>query len=219
MDAIVIQASGPPAHAMGLMPGETILITGGVGMAGQAATAIARWRGADPVVAGRRRPDGVEHFIDTSSTDIREAVLELTGGRGADLALDTVGGALFGPALSSLRFGGRMVGVFSAPEPVDFTPAEVYNRQLHLTGLASVFMDGADVARIFDQLRPLFDRGFLAPPARRHCCCCLLYRASLISLATDSGWSACGQWDAASIRCRSAWPNLVARWRARAGLR
>jgi hypothetical protein len=41
--------------------------------------------------------------------------------------------------------------------------AEIYNRQLHLTGLASVFMDGADVARIFDQLRPLFDRGFLAP--------------------------------------------------------
>jgi hypothetical protein len=43
--------------------------------------------------------------------------------------------------------------------------AEVYNRQLHVTGLASVFMDGADVARIFDQLRPLFDRGFLTPPA------------------------------------------------------
>jgi hypothetical protein len=53
------------------------------------------------------------------------------------------------------------------------TPAEIYNRQLHLTGLASVFMDGADVARIFDQLRPLFDHGFLAPqpgPARQISC-------------------------------------------------
>jgi NADPH:quinone reductase-like Zn-dependent oxidoreductase len=150
---------------MELMPGETILITGGAGMVGQAATAIARWRGAEPIVADRRRPDGVEHFIDTSSSDIREAVLELTDGRGADMALDTVGGALFEPALRSLRFDGRMAGIFSAPEPVDFTPAEIYNRQLHLTGLASVFMDGADVAHIFDQLRPLFDRGFLAPPA------------------------------------------------------
>jgi NADPH:quinone reductase-like Zn-dependent oxidoreductase len=45
-------------NAMGLMPGETILITGGAGMVGQAATAIARWRGADPIVAGRRKPDG-----------------------------------------------------------------------------------------------------------------------------------------------------------------
>jgi NADPH2:quinone reductase len=151
-------------NAMELMPGETILITGGAGMVGQAATAIARWRGAEPVVADRRKPDGVEHFIDTSSTDIREAVLELTDGRGADLVLDTVGGALFEPALRSLRFNGRMVGIFSSAEPANFTPAEIYNRQLHITGLASVFMDGGDVARIFDQLRPLFDRGFLTPP-------------------------------------------------------
>jgi NADPH2:quinone reductase len=153
-------------NAMELMPGETILITGGAGMVGQAAAAIARWRGAEPIVADRRRPDGVEHFIDTSSSDIRKAVLELTDGRGADMVLDTVGGALFEPALRSLRFDGRMVGIFSAPEPrIDFPLAEIYNRQLHVTGLASVFMDGADVARIFDQLRALFDRGLLAPPA------------------------------------------------------
>ena len=153
-------------NAMDLMPGETILITGGAGMVGQAATAIARWRGAEPIVADRRRPDGVERFIDTGSGDLRAAVLELTDGRGADLVLDTVGGELFEPALRSLRFDGRMLGIFSAPEPrVDFPVAEIYNRQLHLTGLASVFMDGADVARIFDQLRPLFDRGLLIPPA------------------------------------------------------
>ncbi len=153
-------------NVMGITPGETILITGGAGMVGQAATAIARWRGAEPIVADRRRPDGVEHFIDTSRADMREAVLDLTEGRGADLVLDTKGGALFEPALRSLRFGGRMAGIFSAPEPLPgFTPAEIYNRQLHVTGLASVFMDGTDAARVFDQLRPLFDRGFLVPPA------------------------------------------------------
>lgn len=153
-------------NMMGLTAGETILITGGAGMVGQAAAAIARWRGGEPIIAGRRKPDGAGHFIDTTSGDLREAVLELTGGRGADMVLDAVGGALFEPALRSLRFGGRMVGIFSAPEPrFEFSPAEIYNRQLHVTGLASVFMDGADVARIFDQLRPLFDRGFLAAPA------------------------------------------------------
>ena len=153
-------------NAMDLEPGETILITGGAGMVGQAATAIARWRGAEPIVADRHRPDGVEHFIDTGSSDLREAVLELTDGRGADAVLDTIGGPLFQAALRSLRFDGRMVGIFSAPEPrVDFPLAEIYNRQLHLTGLASVFMDGAHVARVFDQLRALFDRGALVPPA------------------------------------------------------
>jgi NADPH:quinone reductase-like Zn-dependent oxidoreductase len=153
-------------NTMELMPGETILITGGAGMVGQAATAIALWRGAQPIVADRRKPAGVEHFIDTSSSDIRQAVLEFTDGRGADLALDTKGGALFEPALRSLRFDGRMIGIFSGPEPLPAFPlSEIYNRQLHLTGLASVFMEGAEVARIFDQLRPLFDRGLLAPPA------------------------------------------------------
>ena len=54
---------------MELKPGETILLTGGAGLVGQAATEIARWRGATPIVAGRRKPEGVEHFIDTSSSD------------------------------------------------------------------------------------------------------------------------------------------------------
>jgi NADPH:quinone reductase-like Zn-dependent oxidoreductase len=152
-------------NMMEILPGETILITGGSGMVGQAATAIARWRGAEAIIAGRHKPDDVEQFIDTSSSDIAEAVLDLTHGRGADLVLDTVGGALFVPALRSLRYDGRMVGLHGGSEPVTFDLNEVYSRQLHVTGLATVFYDGAHVARIFDQLRPLFDHGLLAPPA------------------------------------------------------
>ena len=152
-------------NMMEIAPGETILITGGAGMVGQAATAIARWRGAEAIIAGRHRPDGVEQFIDTTSSDIREAVLELTDGRGADLVLDTVGGALFEPALRTLRYDGRMVGLHGGAEPVTFDLNEIYSRQLRVTGLATVFYDGSHVARIFDQFRALFDRGLLAPPA------------------------------------------------------
>ena len=148
-----------------LTPGETLLITGGSGLVGQAATAIARWRGAVPIVASRRRPDGAEHFIDTSSSDLREAVLELTDGRGADMALDTVGGALFEPVLRSVRFGGRVTGLRSYEPRAEFGLDEIYSRELHVTGLASVFLDGAHVKRVFDQLRALFDRGVLTPPA------------------------------------------------------
>jgi NADPH:quinone reductase-like Zn-dependent oxidoreductase len=134
-------------------------------LVGQAATAIARWRGAEPIVADRRRPDGAEHFIDTSSSDVREAVLELTNGHGVDMVLDAVGGPLFEPALRSLRFGGRMAGLISHEPRVEFDLVEFYGRELRLTGLASVFMDGAHCANIFDQLRALFDRGVLTPPA------------------------------------------------------
>ena len=112
----------------------------------------------------------MKHFIDTGAADVdlADAVLAITDGRGADLVLDAVGGPLFEPALRSLRFGGRLVGIFSAPEPkISFSPAEIYNRQLRVTGLASVFLDGAYAAGIFDQLKPLFERGILAAPAVR----------------------------------------------------
>jgi NADPH:quinone reductase-like Zn-dependent oxidoreductase len=91
-------------------------------------------------------------------------VLELTGGRGADMVLDTIGGALFEPAVKSLRFGGRLTGLHNH-ERVEFNPSEIYDHDRHVTGLASVFIDGADGAKIFDQLAPLFDRGLLTPPA------------------------------------------------------
>ena len=153
-------------NIMELKPGETIMITGGAGLVGQAATAIAHWRGAKPIVADVRKPEGAEDFIDTRSHDLPEAVLELTDGRGADMVLDTIGGALFEPAVKSLRFGGRLTGLHSH-ERVEFDPSEIYDHDRHVTGLASVFIDGADGAHIFDQLAPLFDRGLLTPPATK----------------------------------------------------
>ncbi len=149
---------------MELQPGETILITGGAGVVGQAATAIAHWRGARPIVADRRKPEGARDFIDTGSQDLSAAALELTGGHGVDAVLDTIGGALFEPAVKSLRFGGRMTGIHSH-ERVDFDPSEIYDHDRRVMGLASVFIDPAECARIFDQLAPLFDRGLLMPPA------------------------------------------------------
>jgi len=151
-------------NMMGLGPGETILITGGAGLVGQAATSIAHWRGAKVIVADVRKPEGTVDFIDTRSHDLNEAALELTGGRGVDMVLDTVGGVLFEPAVKSLRFGGRMTGLHSH-ERVEIDPSEIYDHDRHVTGLASVFIDGAEGAKIFDQLAPLFDRGLLTPPA------------------------------------------------------
>ena len=147
-----------------LKPGETIVITGGGGLVGQAASTIACWRGATPIVAAAHKPEGVETFIDTGSGELHEAVLELTGGRGADMVLDTVGGVHFESAVKSLRFGGRLTGLHSLVR-ADLDLNEIFNYERHVTGLASVFMDGAHSAAIFDQLAALFDRGLLTLPA------------------------------------------------------
>jgi NADPH:quinone reductase-like Zn-dependent oxidoreductase len=152
---------------MGILPGETVLITGGGGMVGRAASDIAHWRGADVIIAGTHGTGGGDAFIDTRSADLHDEVMALTGGRGVDLALDTVGAPLFDAVLRSLRFDGRMVGFHGGAEPATIDLNAIYNKQLRVTGLASVFTDGAHVAGIFDQLRPLFDRGVLTAPAVR----------------------------------------------------
>ena len=147
-----------------LKPGETVLITGGGGAVGQAAMSIADWRGAKAIVAAAHRPDDVEHFIDTSTSDLHEAALELTDGRGVDMVLDAAGGTMFEPAVKSLRFGGRLAGLHSH-ERVDVDLVEIYSYERHVTGLASVFMNGAHCANIFDQLAALFDSNLLTAPA------------------------------------------------------
>jgi NADPH:quinone reductase-like Zn-dependent oxidoreductase len=150
---------------MDIAAGETALLIGGAGLVGQAATAIARHKGADVIVVDRRKPDGVDRFIHADTEDIHQAVQDLTDGQGADLALDAIGGTYFEPALRSLRFNGRMVGIFTAPDARPEVPlAEIYNRQLHVTGLASVVIPGTEIAPIFDQLAPLFQDGTFQPP-------------------------------------------------------
>jgi len=148
-----------------LKPGETVLITAGTGSVGRAAAQIARWRGATPIVGGRRDPGDAEHFIDTTTTDLAAAVQEITGGRGADLVLDTFGGSLLQPAIKSLRFRGRLVGLISKEQQVEIDVADLYAREIQISALASLFLEGTEIASTFDQLGVLFDKGVLTPPA------------------------------------------------------
>jgi hypothetical protein len=51
---------------------------------------------------------------------------------------------------------------------VEVDLVEIYSYERHVTGLASVFMDGTHCANIFDQFAALFERGLLPHrPQRR----------------------------------------------------
>ncbi len=147
-----------------IQSGETILIIGAAGAVGRAATQIAHWKGARVIPAIRVRgaiPDGT---IDTETQDIPRAVRDLTDGKGADLVLDCVGGALFEPALTSLRVGGRHLAIVSrGTQRVSFNLTDFYHNKLHLIGVDSLGLTGVEIATIMDQLRPGFDGGWLRP--------------------------------------------------------
>jgi NADPH:quinone reductase len=98
-------------RAAQLQPGETVLIVGARGAVGEAATQIAKWRKSRVIAAHLGTADNprADAVVDTRRGDLRERVLESTGGSGVDVVLDTVGGAMFEPSLRSLRPGGRQL--------------------------------------------------------------------------------------------------------------
>jgi NADPH:quinone reductase len=147
--------------------GEIVLIVGAAGAVGQAATQIAKWRGARVIGAHTTSEpiQGTESVINTKTDDLRERVLELTEGRGVDAVFDTVGGPMFEPALRSLRSGGRQVAISSAGEPrVSFNLMDFYHNFSRLLGVDSYGLTPRQVAEIAGELRPGFEEGILRPP-------------------------------------------------------
>ena len=108
---------------------ESLVVFGG-GMIGIATLVVGRSMGAAPIVVAEPIPSrrelarrlGAELAVDPSEPDFLETVWELTGGRGADVAVDAAGSADSGPAaIAAARPGGRavLVGLASQPTPVD----------------------------------------------------------------------------------------------------
>jgi NADPH:quinone reductase-like Zn-dependent oxidoreductase len=98
-----------------LAPGETVLIHNAGGGVGIAATQLARLRRATVVGAASSfkhaalRSFGVEYPVDYRSTDVAEAVREITKGRGVDVILDPIGGKSFLTSYRMLAPLGRLV--------------------------------------------------------------------------------------------------------------
>jgi NADPH2:quinone reductase len=99
-----------------LEPGETLLVLGAAGGVGLTAVEIGKAMGAR-VIAGAStseklavaRDRGADDGINYATENLTERVMALTGGKGADVCFDPVGGELFDGALSALGWGGRIL--------------------------------------------------------------------------------------------------------------
>jgi len=157
--------------AANLSSGESLLITGASGAVGRAATQIAKWKGARVIgadIAGTGT--GLDAFIDLKSEGdgLALKVKVLTQGKGVDVVLDTVGGALFQAALDSLALDGRQVAISSVgTRRVEFDLINFYRNRNRLIGVDTAKLTGPAIARTMDALRAGFDDGvFKAPPVR-----------------------------------------------------
>jgi len=96
--------------------GESVVVLGAAGGSGLAAVEIAKAMGACVIACASSderlemcRQHGADHVINYASASLKDGVMAATGGNGADVCFDPVGGELFDEALSSLDWGGRYV--------------------------------------------------------------------------------------------------------------
>lgn len=115
-----------------LRAGERVLVNGAAGGAGLTAVETAKAMGATVIAAaaGARkleiaRSHGADHLIDYAAEDIRTRVKALTGGRGADVVYDPVGGDAFEASLRSIAFEGRILVIGFASGKVPQIPANI----------------------------------------------------------------------------------------------
>ena len=113
---------GTSMHALkqraNLQPGETLLVLGASGGVGLAAVEIGKAMGARVIAAASSaeklevaKAAGADALINYSEENLKDRVKELTGGQGADVIYDPVGGDLFDAAIRSIAWNGRLLVV------------------------------------------------------------------------------------------------------------
>ena len=145
-----------------LLPGETILVLGALGSVGGAVARLAHRAGARVIGVARTLKDvaagatvPVDAWIDLASTGLAAGCRALTGGRGADVVFDPVGGDLFEPCLAALARRGRQVTIASGGKPrVAFNLVDFYHNESRLIGVDSLKASFAHAGQVLGEFDP-----------------------------------------------------------------
>ena len=112
-----------------LKSGETLVVLGAAGGVGLAAVELGAVMGATVIAAASTddklelcREYGALMTINYSTEDLKTRIRELTGGVGADVVYDAVGGAYSEPALRSMAWEGRFLVIGFAAGDIPKVP-------------------------------------------------------------------------------------------------
>jgi len=112
-----------------LQPGETLLVLGAAGGVGLAAVELGAAMGANVIAAASTddklevcREHGAATTINYATEDLKTRIRELTGGVGADVVYDPVGGPYSEPALRSTAWEGRFLVIGFADGEIPRVP-------------------------------------------------------------------------------------------------
>ncbi|MFF0341205.1 NADPH:quinone oxidoreductase family protein [Kribbella sp. NPDC004875] len=160
----------------GLTEGDTVLIHAAAGGVGQAAVRIAKHYGATVIAtASASKHDvvrrlGADHVIDYKTVDLVAEVRRLTGGRGVDIVLESVGGETFRQSIEvARRVTGKVVVIGAASGEATISNWELnFKHPIHVIGqhLTTLIQHAPEMfADVMSELDRLIAGG-VYPPGR-----------------------------------------------------
>lgn len=155
-------------------PGETLLVTGASGGVGLTAVELGALMGLKVIAAVGSdekmeicRKYGATMFVNYTKDKMRDKVKELTGGNGADVIYDAVGGDAFDEAVRCIAWYGRLLVVGFAAGRIPSLPANL--ALLKSCDVRGVFYgawrarEPQEARRNFDEMLAWYAEGKLKP--------------------------------------------------------
>src|SRR5271156_3218828 len=185
-DAIddVVAASLPVAYLTaqvtltlaGFKPGMTVLAPGIGGSVGNATYQLARAQGAGRVIstagnaakAAKARKLGFEDVIDLTTEGLTDGVRRITAGKGVDIVIDSLGGAVISEALSSLALGGVLITLcYSAGRKTTIDVTDLIWKRARMAGFSLFAQSPTEIAAAWRDILPLILNGSVRPIVER----------------------------------------------------
>ena len=162
-------------HCGRLAAGEVLLVHAGAGGVGSAAVQLGLAAGAEVIATAGGgdkvrfcRDLGAHHVVDYRSEDLHARIVDLTGGRGVDVAFDPVGGPVAEPTRRAMAWEGRLLVVgFASGEIPSYPANHVLVKNYAIIGVhwGNYFLHRRDVVeRAHAELLRLHAAGLVRPP-------------------------------------------------------
>jgi NADPH:quinone reductase-like Zn-dependent oxidoreductase len=156
--------------------GMTVLAPGIGGSVGNATYQLARAQGADKVIstagsaakAARARELGFEDVIDLTTEDLTDGVRRITGGRGVDIVIESIGGTVTSAALSSLGLGGVLITLgYSGGRKTTIDVTDLIWKRARMAGFSLFVQSPTAIASAWRDIIPLIVSGSVKPIVER----------------------------------------------------
>lgn len=156
-----------------LQSGQTVLIHAGAGGVGHVAIQVAKAAGAKvcTTVSSEEKAKfvkklGADFIINYKQQDFVDAVMQWTGGKGVDVAMDNVGGNLIEATFPAVKHFGDIVTLLQVPDNMDWTVARQRNLRFSFEIMLTPLLYSLEEAlrhqtRILEQCTALVDENRL----------------------------------------------------------